>query len=305
MSRLTVQSLWALILVGTLCVGMASSGTVIGAAISSGWFQVDNARVSGNGTIFDGASVQTAESTSRINLQNGTRMALAPNSRAKIMAARSLLEKGLGELQSSAKYEIEARTLHIKPAEPNSIARVRIDGAGKILVEAVDGPVQVFNRNGFLVARVNAGIALSFEPQAAQEDSFQMQGCLLRKEGKFVVVDQASNQVVELRGEGLAQFVCNRVKMSGSAVRGEKPVLGASEVVQVQTIAQTEAAGCLAAAAQVAADPCRVTTSPVPGATQERTKHTGAIIAGVVVAAGGGIGAAVALSGKGKSSTSP
>ena len=97
MSRLTAQGLWVLILVGTLCVGMASSGKMIGVAIAKGSFQVDDARVSGNGTIFDGASVQTAESSSQINLQNGARMALGPDSRARIMAARLTLEKGLGE----------------------------------------------------------------------------------------------------------------------------------------------------------------------------------------------------------------
>src|SRR5207302_113872 len=113
MSRLTAQGLWVLILVGTLCVGMASSGKMIGVAIAKGSFQVDDARVSGNGTIFDGASVQTAESSSQINLQNGARMALGPDSRARIMAARLTLEKGLGELQASAKFEIEARTLRI------------------------------------------------------------------------------------------------------------------------------------------------------------------------------------------------
>jgi hypothetical protein len=53
-------------------------------------------------------------------------MALAPNSIAKMIAVRSILEKGLGELQSPAKYEIEAATLRIQPAAPNSIARVPI-----------------------------------------------------------------------------------------------------------------------------------------------------------------------------------
>jgi mandelate racemase/muconate lactonizing enzyme-like protein len=45
--------------------------------------------------------------------------------------------------------------------------------------------------------------------------------------------------------------------VSGTALRGAAPVLGASQVIQIQTIAQTEAAGCLAGASQVPADPCR------------------------------------------------
>jgi hypothetical protein len=300
MSRLNVQGWLALILTGTLAVGLASSGVMIGVAIAKGSFRVDNARVSGNSTIFDGASVQTEESSSRINLHNGTRMALGPDSRAKVMAARLLLEKGLGELQASSEYRIEARTLRIAPADPNAIARVLIEGDHKIRVEAVNGPVKVFNHAGHLVANVNAGLALSFEPQAAQEDSFQVEGCLLKKQDKFILVDQVSNQVVELRGSDVSQHVCNRVKVAGTAIRNATPIAGASQVIQVDTITQTAAAGCLAAAGQVEADPCQAQAPSSPVASAEGKSHAG-IYVGVAVAAAGGIGAAVALSKKGGS----
>ena len=300
MARLTVQGLLALILVGTLSVGLAASGATIGVAIARGAFQIDNSLVSGNSTIFDGATVQTEKFSSRINLQDGTRMALGPDSKAKVMAARLMLEKGLGELQASTKYRIEARTLQIAPAEPNSIARVLIDGDRKVRVEAVYGPVKVLNHSGYLVAKVNPGIALSFQPQAAQEDTFQTEGCLLKKQGKFILVDQTANQVVELRGLDVSQHLCNRVKVAGSAFRGATPVEGASQVIQVRTIAQTETAGCLAAAAQVSADPCQAIGPKLPGGSAGGggESHTGVYV-GVGVAAAAGIGIAIALATKG------
>ena len=54
------------------------------------------------------------------------------------------------------------------------------DGVRKILVEAVEGPVQVFNSSGYMIASVKPGIALSFAAQGGQEETFQLQGCLLR-----------------------------------------------------------------------------------------------------------------------------
>ena len=300
MSRLTIQGLLALILVGTMTIGLAASGTMIGVAIAKGSFQVDSSKVSGSSTIFDGASVQTENSSSRINLNSGTRLALGPESRGKVMTARLLLEKGLGELQTRSDYQIEARTLRIAPAGESSIARVLIEGDRKVQVAAVEGPVKVFNRIGLLVANIDPGNSLSFEPQAAPEDSFQMEGCLLKKKEKFILVDQTGNQVVELRGgTDLGQNVCNRVKVTGNAFRAATPVEGASQVIQVTTVAQGEAGGCLALAGQLGADPCEV--KAIKNGGGEPHKHTGAIIAGVVIAAGGGIGAAIAL-GKGGSS---
>ena len=300
MPRLNAQGWLALFLVNTLSTGMAASGANLGVAIARGTFQVDNSTVSGNSTIFDGASVQTSAFSSRINLRNGSHAALGPDSRARVTARSLVLEQGLGELQSKSSYPIEARTLRISPSHPNAIARVLIEGERKVRVEAVEGPVKVFNHSGILLASINPGAALSFEPQAAQEDSFQVEGCLLRKQGKFILVDQTSNQVLELRGADLSQHLCNRVKVAGASVRGATPVAGAAQVIQIRTVERTATAGCLAAATQVQADPCAAkppsSTAPVPGAHGE--SHTG-IYVGVAIAAAGGIGVAVALASKG------
>jgi hypothetical protein len=43
----------------------------------------------------------------------------------------------------------------------------------------VEGPVQVFNSSGYMIASVKPGIALSFAAQGGQEETFQLQGCLL------------------------------------------------------------------------------------------------------------------------------
>ena len=52
----SVQSLIALILVGTLTISLAA-GPAIGVAVASGSFQVDSSTVYGNTTLFDGSIV--------------------------------------------------------------------------------------------------------------------------------------------------------------------------------------------------------------------------------------------------------
>ena len=298
---MTAQSLLAIILICAVSVNLAA-GPAIGIATAQGSFQLDRARVSGNATLFEGALVETAEASSRLQLHGGTRFELAPESRAKVYGKRLALEQGVGEMETSSAYQLEARTLRIATAEPKSIVRVRVDGDKAVLVEALKGPVRVYNRSGLLVANVKAGSTLSFQPQAAADDAFQMEGCLLRKDGKFVLADQTGNQVVEVRGADLAQQVGNRVAVSGVAVSGATPVAGASQVIELRKIDPVSTGGCLAVASQIGAESPR--PPGAPKAAGEKKSHTGAIIAGVAVAGAGG-GIAVAVCCKGKKSTSP
>ena len=301
MRRLTVQAFLSVVLTETLAFGLAS-GPAIGLATATGSFRLDNSQVFGNATLFEGASVQTDEASSRLQLNNGARIELAPESRARVFVDRVMLDQGLGELTSSSGYRVEARTLRISAASA-ATARILIDGPNTVMVAAENGPVHVYNKIGLLVANLSAGTSLSFEPQAGQEESFKMAGCLLKKEKKFILVDQTSNQVVELRGDNLEANWGNRIEIAGTAFRAATPVAGATQVIQVTTVKAVGTGGCLAVAGTIpgAELPSQKARGP---AGAEASKHTGAIIAGVVVGAGAAVGAAVALSG-GKKSSSP
>ena len=69
-----ILALSALILAGVLVAW--GTGPVIGIAVANGTFQVDNAQVTGNTTLFDGSKIETAESSSRLRLRDGTRVEL-------------------------------------------------------------------------------------------------------------------------------------------------------------------------------------------------------------------------------------
>jgi hypothetical protein len=279
-----------------LC-GLQAAPPAIGVATSTGGFQVNHAQVWGNSTVFDGAAVETAEATSRVRFNGGAWFELAPESKATMFAHRARLEQGFGEWQAGSGFQVEALGLRVETAGAKALARIRLDGTNTVLVAAVNGPVRVYNQAGLLVANVHPGLALSFQPQAAAPDVFQMTGCLLVKEKRYILVEPTSNQTVEVTGESLAAEVGNRIQITGKAVPAGRPVAGASQVIEVRTFERIGRGGCVAVAASANAS-----TQPIE---LEGKKHTGAIVAGVLVAgAGGGIVAAVCCKGK-KTPTSP
>src|SRR5882724_9464475 len=80
----------------------------IGVVKSNGEFHVNSSALRGNGTVFDGSLLETAASRSEVQLSNGTRVTLTPESRAKLFRDRAILEKGSSEVKNTGKYEVSA-----------------------------------------------------------------------------------------------------------------------------------------------------------------------------------------------------
>jgi hypothetical protein len=288
MSRLTSQAMLSLILIGLLIPGWAA-GPSIGIAIAPGSFQIDGAPVTGNATLFEGAAVETSQSSSRLQVNSGVRVDLSPESRATVHGKYVTLEKGFGELQSAQGYQMEARSLRVEPQDAKAVARVGFEGKNSVRVSAVNGPVRVFNHLGLVVADVIPGVAMSFTPQAGQDNASVLTGCLSMKEGKYVLTGD-NGVVVELRGSDLEQNVGKKVEISGTAFRSAEPVPGASSVIRVNTVKAT-GESCTAAAAN----------KPLPRPAKAGLSN-GAKAAIAVVAVGGAAGGIVAAtSGKSKS----
>jgi hypothetical protein len=303
LSRLSIQDFIALLLIGTLSFG-ATATEAIGVAVATGSFEVDASQVYGNTTLFDGSTIRTAQASSRLQLKNGTRLELGEESQAKVFDKQATLERGVGQVETTSKYQMEARTLRISPVGAKSIARVKLEGDKQVLVAALNGRVRVVSESGLLVANVLPGATLLFSPQAAAAGTFQMSGCLLEtREGKFLLVD--ANQTVELRGTGLAADINNRVEVTGTAFRSAVPTPPAVQVVQAEGVKRVEEGGCDEAIGKVESAGVKV-VRPGQSTVAKPPKSGGGshagIYAGVAVAAAGGIGAAVALGGKKKTS---
>jgi len=286
--------------VAVVLAATAATEPVIGVAVANGTFRVDNSEVKGNSTLFDGARIETSEASSRLRLNTGARVELGAGSRATVFRNHALLEKGFGEVAAASDYELEALGLSVAGADKRTVVRVRVDAAKSILVSAVNGPARV-TKGGVLLARVTPGAALTFQPLGGQETGFAVSGCLLKKNGRYIIVDQTANVTFEVTGSSaqMGPEVGNRVRITGIADPVTPVVPGASQVIRLNTIEQVGIGGCVAAAAAAGAD--------APGAAAAGTAQAGksggsktAIIAGVAIAAGGGAVAGIVLAGKNK-----
>src|ERR1700704_965394 len=146
---------------------LSAEGTAIGMAVTNGSFQVDHSRVWGNTTLFNGSIVETAMAASQLQLSGGVQVRLASKTRVRVYQRKLVLEAGFGQLESAPGYEIEARSLRISTMAPETMARIKLEGDHKVTVAAMGGTVRVINSAGLLVANVQAGNSLDFEPQRA------------------------------------------------------------------------------------------------------------------------------------------
>lgn len=255
---------------------VAIAAPAIGIVTASGHFSVEGSQVWGNATLFDGATIETGSASSDLALQNGVKLQLGAGSRARIWKNRMVLEKGAAQLAAPASFE-----------------------------------VSVLNHANLIRAPYRAGAAF----QAAAGQTVHT-GCMVYKNGRFLLQDQTTQEVIELTGPDLAANVGNRVEARGSASSARPGVVPATSVMNVASVAPQSQGGCLSVAAALdartdvpaagapTAAGAKPATQPSPSAPAAHTgMSTGAKVAIVAAVAGGGAGAALALGG-GKKSTS-
>jgi len=296
----------------------ANSGGVnspaIGMVTASGHFTLDRSEVWGNTTLFDGGTIETNSASSEASLRNGVRIQLGSASSARVNENRLILIKGLGQIAAPESYEVSAGGLSIRSAAGNSRVRVAWVADGALEVTTLTGAARVANRSGLVLASIPSGRHMSFAAQAAA-GVITRSGCLLSKDGRYLVQDENTMEVVEVRGDNLASNVGNRVNATG-AVSALRPALSiATSILNASSITLKQTGGCLSVAAALDAqtEPPTVAAANQPAAAPANTPpasapktgmSTGAKVAIVAVVAGGGAGAAIALAGK-KSSSSP
>jgi hypothetical protein len=203
-----------LLLLALSAVALAS-GPVVGVAVSPGKLQIDRVDVEGNSNLFEGSRVAAA-APARIDLSSGARLSLGAGSQARVFRNRLVLEQGEGAILSSAGARLEALGFQVAPAEPSAQAHVAILGGSAVQVSALNGHVAVRNTQGLILARLNPGSALSFEPSSGSANSL-MKGVLRSENGRFLLLDETTNLNVELRGAALSSEVGRRVEVSGQA----------------------------------------------------------------------------------------
>jgi hypothetical protein len=229
---------------------------------------------------------------------------LGAKSRARIYESRLVLEKGIGQLDS-AKYSIEADGLQVMLDSSGASARVHLAGPNRVIVAARAGAVLVSNSGGMLVARLDRGHEMSFEPQDSGATVTKASGILALKNGKFILVDRVTNVTLQLQGDGLDAEVGNLVEITGTVDAAAPSVPGASQLINVAKVTRLVKGKAAAAGAGAGGGAAAGAASAAAGGLS--TGATVAIIAGVAAAGTvGGLAAAQDLPGQGggKASTS-
>jgi hypothetical protein len=302
----------AVILAAQLSVGMAAS-SVIGVATARGGMRMDQAAVNGNGTLFEGTTVETGRTASDLRLHNGVSVQLASGSKGTVYGDHMVLQRGAGQITGSAVnssgYRLDARSLRVVPVGAGSEASVQLTAANKVQVTAYSGNFRVTNAHGVTIAALAAGRALEFElpAEAGASGPALVTGCVEKKDGKYILTDEAAGVTVELRGS-LDSYVGHRIEVNGSQVPDAKPAGGASQVVQAGQIKQladkcSSKAGAVAAGAGAGAAAGAAAAGAGGAAAGTTAAAVGmglaakAVIAGVVVAAAT-TGTVVAITGE-------
>ena len=297
--------------------GCFAAAPPIGIVTASGHFTLDRSEVWGNTTLFDGGSVETGSASSQAILRNGVKIQLGSGSSATVRENSLTLLKGIGQVAAPEAYQVNAGGLSIRSAQGPGRLRVGWYADGRIEVATLAGAARVANGSGAILASIPAGRSVAFAPQAGGVSAVTRSGCLLYKDGRFLIQDQNTEEVAELTGINLAANVGNRVSVTGTASSARPVLTIATSVLNATAVSLQGAGGCLSVAATLAAQtsvpggaapppnaPAPNAPAPPPARTASRGMSTGAKVAIVGVVAGGGAGAAIALAGN-KKSTSP
>jgi hypothetical protein len=293
----------------------AGSPSSIGVITARGHFTVEGSEIYGNSTLFDGAKIETRNTSSELTLSNGVKIQLAAGTAARIWSNRLELDHGAGQVTSNAAFTVISGATRVEGA------RYLVQTDSKIEVASLTGSARVLNAKGGLIATVPAGRNMSF----AMQQSVTREGCLVYKNNGFLLQSDEPMEVVQVTGNGLTENVGNRIIVSGPLTPTGATIAPATAVLNSTAITMRTRGGCLTTAASLGASttvttpppgttPGAPTTTPTttpaksaPAPTAAKTgMSTGAKVGIIAGVAGGGAVAAIALAGGGdKKSTSP
>jgi O-antigen ligase len=211
---------------------------VIGMLTTPGSIQIDHSVVQGNATLFEGATIETSNSVSSIELSWGTHVSLAAFSRARVFADRLILEKGEINFRQpeNRAFRLEVPELMaIRPETDDVWAQVALGKGASATVAAFSGSLDAWNTRGLLIAKLPAGKILEFDPQPSGTPS-RITGCLTKRGGHFLLTDETTNIVVEVGGAGLLKEQGNRVEITGQQDPATTPAPDAAQYIRVTSV---------------------------------------------------------------------
>jgi hypothetical protein len=208
----------------------------IGIATAGGDFRLDNAIVSGNGTILEGSLVETSQAGSEVRLYEGNGMRLASDSRGQVFRGRFVLQRGAARIDARKECTVDAEGLRVL-APANSTANLNLETPGQLRVAAISGEVRVTDGEGVLLAEVLPGTALAFSLQSAGAAAPEkLTGVLVYRDGHYFLTDKTASVTVEVVGSDLGKLVGKLVEVTGTLDTTAQPAPGAAHVLDISSI---------------------------------------------------------------------
>jgi hypothetical protein len=250
---------------------------VIGRVVSGDAFRLNGDTVISNGTLLDGAVVETARTASSVQLSNGTRLSLSPASRARVYGDRMILEKGETRIENVVGFHLEALGLvvrpGVRPGSASSSGWIALEGTTRLRVSALTGTFRVWNARGVLVANVAPGSALAFEPQPAAAATTQITGTLTEQRGHFMLTDRVTRVTVEITGQRLAGYVGQVIGVTGAMNVAATSLANAPQVIAASDVQSIDNSASVAVVGGVSAVESRAKPEDVPqGPPPDRPK---------------------------------
>jgi hypothetical protein len=250
----------------------AAAGTVsIGTANARGNMRVNNYAVSGNATLFEGSVVETEQATADLRMTKGTQITMSSGSRGTLYSDHLLLQQGTSELAPSKSFQLQANGLSVIPNEANSRGVISLKEGNTLEVASLNGSFGVTNGRGLLLANVRPGRVVTFAMQAgANPEEFYGVGLVSFENGTYYLTTDEDVKYI-LTCKDSHRFVGDKVVVSGNVQGGTGQPGAGPTMLCVKSMDINGGSGM--------------------------SKGTKWLIAGILV--GGGVGAAIALSGRG------
>jgi hypothetical protein len=213
--------LLAMIFVTFSCASASGATSAIGTVSARGDIRVDGNAVWGNGTLFGGTTIETAQATATLRLDNGTEIMLAINSRGVVYGDHLVLLQGKSQLKTfGTPFMLEADGLSVVPAEPNALGIISLGPANTVEVAAVAGDFRVVDNASLSVAHVSRGAAISFPAtQSAAtpggSPSIEVGGSVTYENGNYYLTTDQGVKYQLVTGDELKKFTGKVVVVSG------------------------------------------------------------------------------------------
>lgn len=265
---------------------------VIGTAVSSGSFLMNDRVMPGSGSIQNGAAISTNAAGSTLHLSGGVRLDLSPNSRGRVYQDRLVLEAGEAQLEGA--YRLDTNELRVSPSA-GARSAVSYESDGRLKVSALSGAVQVSHASGLLLAQVMPGRSVLLSPKVANgpANAMSLMGTVEKRDNGLFLMDETAGITVRLQGKELEKYVGKKVRIGGKVDEQAPRMEGIAATVMVDRVQPVGSAAKKKTAAGAAAGGAAAATGGI---------GTTAIVVGSVAVAGAVTGTSVAVSRSGRSS---